>query len=155
MSLISDECGRQLLGLILKQNRNLGAALGNYLVLFKPATRDLSNSRALAIAEDTLALHSNQDILRVALIQAVAAANKKQDSGEWKQPKAGREHGWLKVFIESTEGEMNKPKPIKPPLAEQKPDLPRRAAPPRDGRTGKPVTLKQLMVMASQNLQKP
>lgn len=57
-ALVQDEAGRELIGLLSKLDTDTGAALVGYLGLFRSATRDLSNAKALKLAKDALALGS-------------------------------------------------------------------------------------------------
>ena len=55
-ALVQDEAGRELMGLLVKLDTDTGAALVNYLGLFRSPQRDLANSKALKLARDVLAL---------------------------------------------------------------------------------------------------
>ena len=54
-ALVQDEAGRELMGLLVKLDTDTGAALVNYLGLFRSPQRDLANSKALKLARDVLA----------------------------------------------------------------------------------------------------
>ena len=55
-ALVQDEAGRELLGLLCKLDTACGAALVGYLSLFRSDRRDLSNDKALRLANEALAL---------------------------------------------------------------------------------------------------
>lgn len=55
-ALVQDEAGRELLGLLIKLDTDAGTALVSYLGLFRSATRDLANNRALKLAKEALSL---------------------------------------------------------------------------------------------------
>ena len=55
-ALVQDEAGRELLALVARLDTQTGAALVSYLGLFRSASRDLANERALKLARETLAL---------------------------------------------------------------------------------------------------
>ncbi len=55
-ALVQDEAGRELLGLLIKLDTDAGTALVGYLGLFRSATRDLANDRALKLAKEALSL---------------------------------------------------------------------------------------------------
>ena len=81
-ALIQDEAGRQLLGLMSKLGYQMAPALVSYLGLFRPAKQDLSNGRALNLAQETLALTSNQPLLAEALRETVQSIHNKRHQGE-------------------------------------------------------------------------
>ncbi|MEI8210139.1 MAG: hypothetical protein WCG16_13090 [Methylococcales bacterium] len=54
--MISDESGRDLMGLLVKLDTESGAALVGYLSLFRSDQRDLANDKALRLANEALAL---------------------------------------------------------------------------------------------------
>jgi len=97
-TLVQDEAGRQLLALVSKLGYQLGPALVAYLGLFRPAKQDLSNSRALNLAQETLALTSNQPLLAEALRETVQSLHAKRHQGENK-PLAT--HNYLKRVMEA------------------------------------------------------
>jgi len=55
-ALVQDEAGRELLGLLCKLDTACAAALVGYLSLFRSDRRDLSNDKALRLANEALAL---------------------------------------------------------------------------------------------------
>jgi len=54
--MVSDESGRELMGLLVKLDTESGAALVGYLSLFRSDRRDLANDKALRLANEALAL---------------------------------------------------------------------------------------------------
>jgi hypothetical protein len=120
-ALIQDESGRELLRLLAK-NYALYRPIVAYLTLFRPEKRDLSNDRALALALETIALESNQEVLKAALLEAVEAARNKQVEGNWTQPK---DHGWLKAFLKNARVAQGMPaKPARKKAAQISEDIP-------------------------------
>lgn len=97
-ALIQDEAGRQLLGLMSKLGYQLAPALVSYLGLFRPAKQDLSNGRALSLAQETLELTANQPLLAESLRETVQSLHNKRLQGENK-PLAN--HNYLKRVLEA------------------------------------------------------
>lgn len=96
--LIQDEAGRELLALVARLPDWLAAPLVSYLGLFRPATRDLANDRALRLGREALELHADHGILAQALVETVQAMRAKQDKGQFK-PLAN--HAYLGSVLES------------------------------------------------------
>jgi hypothetical protein len=96
--LVQDECGRQLLGLISKLSYRMGPTLVAYIGLFRPAKQDLSNSRAYALAQETLELTTNHPLLAEAMRETVHSIQAKRHQGENK-PMAN--HNYLKRVLEA------------------------------------------------------
>jgi len=105
-SLIQDEAGRQLLGIISKLGYFMAPSLVSYLGLFRPAKQDLSNGRALALAQETLALTSNHPLLAEALRETVQSLQAKRQQGDQK-PLAN--HNYLKRVLEAKAQTVIKP----------------------------------------------
>lgn len=55
-AVVSDEAGRELLGILAKLDTDSGTALVGYLSLFRSPHRDLANDKALHLAREALAL---------------------------------------------------------------------------------------------------
>jgi len=55
-ALVQDEAGRELLGVLARLSVEAGSALVSYLSLFRSASRDLANAKALKLAKEALAL---------------------------------------------------------------------------------------------------
>lgn len=83
-ALIQDESGRSLLVLLSSLDSVVSTALVSYLGLFRPATRDLANDRALRLAKEVIELEENKFALTVALNETVQAMRVKQDQGVFK-----------------------------------------------------------------------
>lgn len=96
--LVQDEAGRELLALMWKTPEWLATPLVVYLGLFRPATRDLANDRALRLAREALALTDVQAALSAALAETVQAMRAKQGQASWK-PLAN--HNYLKSVLET------------------------------------------------------
>lgn len=97
-ALIQDESGRLLLGLLSGLDIAVSSALVSYLGLFRPATRDLANDRALRLARETLALHDDYQLLSIALNETTQAMRSKQDEGTFKPL---TNHRYLNTVLES------------------------------------------------------
>lgn len=97
-SLIQDAAGRELLGLIAKLPDVLCMPLVTYLGLFRAATRDLANDRALRLALEVLELGAEHLQLAAAMTETVQAMRKKQDEGGFKPLS---DHKYLKRVLES------------------------------------------------------
>lgn len=97
-AIVQDESGRELLALFAKQPIYIGTTLVVYLGLFRPATRDLANDRALRLANEVLALSDQQEFLATALAETIEAMRSKQGQGGWK-PLSN--HNYLKKVLES------------------------------------------------------
>lgn len=93
-ALAQDEAGRELLGLLARLESDTGIALIGYLGLFRSATRDLSNDRALKLAQEALMLWPASNVY---LAQAM------RQTVEQIQAKGGKpltNHNYLKRVLE-------------------------------------------------------
>jgi len=97
-ALAQDEAGRELLGLLAQLDTLAGTALVGYLGLFRPATRDLANDRALRLARESLALHNDSITLTTAMHECVQSMRVKQDQGAFKPL---TNHNYLKRVLET------------------------------------------------------
>lgn len=91
-ALAQDEAGRELLGLLSKLDTDAGTALVGYLGLFRSASRDLANDRALKLAREALSLGPSGNVAQ-AMRQTV----------EQIQAKGGKplsNHNYLKRVLE-------------------------------------------------------
>jgi hypothetical protein len=68
-----DEAGRDLLGILANLPGEASRALVQYLGLFRPEKRDLSNDRALRLAREVLALCTDSLRLSAAMAETVEA----------------------------------------------------------------------------------
>jgi len=98
IALCQDESGRELLGLLSQLDTLAGTALVCYIGLFRPATRDLANDRALRLAREALALHSESVVLATAMHECVQSMRAKQDQGTFKPL---TNHNYLKRVLET------------------------------------------------------
>jgi len=55
-AIVQDEAGRELMSLLVKLDTETGTALVGYLGLFRSASRDLANDKALKLAKEALVL---------------------------------------------------------------------------------------------------
>ena len=96
-ALVQDEAGRELLALVARLDTETGAALVSYLGLFRPASRDLANERALRLAGETLALVLAADTARLAI-----ALSETVEALRGKQPRRPlKNHNYLRRVLES------------------------------------------------------
>lgn len=72
-----DEAGRELLGVLANLPGEASRALVQYLGLFRPEKRDLSNDRALRLAREALALCADSLRLSAAMSETVEAIRAK------------------------------------------------------------------------------
>lgn len=96
--LVQDESGKELLGLVVRMPDWLSAPIVSYLGLFRSATRDLANDRAVRLTREVMALHDNQAALAQALTETVQAMRTKQERGGFK-PLSN--HNYLKSVLVS------------------------------------------------------
>ena len=91
-ALVQDEAGRELLALVARLDTLTGAALG----LFRSASRDLANERALKLARETLGMTIDTARLAIALSETVEALR-----GKPRQPL--KNHNYLTKVLESVQ----------------------------------------------------
>ena len=96
-ALVQDEAGRELMALVAKLDIQTGAALVSYLGLFRSASRDLANERALKLARETLSMTTDTARLAIALSETVDVLRSKQT----RQPL--KNHNYLHKVIDSVE----------------------------------------------------
>ena len=89
-----DEAGRELLGLLANLPGEASRALVQYLGLFRPEKRDLSNDRALRLAREVLALCADSLRLSAAMIETVEAIRAKSGAVPMKN------HNYLRRVLE-------------------------------------------------------
>lgn len=94
---MQDEAGRELMALVARLDTQTGAALVSYLGLFRSASRDLANERALKLAKETLDITPDTARLAVALSETVEAMRGKQP----RQPL--KNHKYLQKVLESVQ----------------------------------------------------
>jgi hypothetical protein len=91
-AIVQDEAGRELLGLLAKMDTDTGTALVGYLGLFRSASRDLANDRALKLAREALSLGPAGNV-----------AQAMRQTAEQIQAKGGKplsNHNYLKRVLE-------------------------------------------------------
>lgn len=96
-ALVQDEAGRKLLALVARLDTQTGAALVSYLGLFRSASRDLANERALRLANEALGLVPASDTTRltIALSETVEALRGRPPRQSLKN------HNYLKKVLET------------------------------------------------------
>jgi len=95
---LEEDAARELLPLLAELEPSLAVALVSYLGLFRSATRALSWSRTLRLAQEVLALDARSWVLEQALHDTVASLRDKQQMAGWK-PLSN--HNYLKRVVES------------------------------------------------------
>ena len=105
-ALIQDDAGSELLGLLAGLGRPLARPLVQYLGLFRPAKSDLSNARALKLAQETIAL-GDRDTVTAALYDTVKSLHEKRLKG---QVTPLKNHNYLRQVI----GTIAPEKAVKP-----------------------------------------
>lgn len=93
--LCQDEAGRELLALLAKLDSLSGTAVVSYIGLFRSASRDLANDRALKLTQETLAL-AEPNWLIPALQETVEGLRAKRQQGQV-QPLTN--HNYLKRVL--------------------------------------------------------
>lgn len=101
--LVADDAGRQLLGQFARMNYKLGGNMVAYLAMFRPAKQDLSNTKALTLVQETLALTSNHNALAEALEQTVASLQQSRINGTGKQL---TNHNYLRKVLSARLGQI-------------------------------------------------
>lgn len=104
-ALIQDDAGSELLGLLSGLGRPLARPLVQYLGLFRPAKSDLSNARALRLAQETLEL-ADRDSLVAALQDTIRSIHDKRARG---QVQPLKNHNYLKQVLATVAPEARKP----------------------------------------------
>ena len=89
-----DEAGRELLGILANLPGEASRALVQYLGLFRPEKRDLSNDRALRLAREALALAPDCLRLSAAMSETVEAIRAKSGAVPMKN------HNYLRRVLE-------------------------------------------------------
>lgn len=89
-----DEAGRELLGVLANLPGEASRALVQYLGLFRPEKRDLSNDRALRLAREVMGLSSDYLRLSAAMSETVEAIRAKSGAVPM------RNHNYLKRVLE-------------------------------------------------------
>lgn len=93
--LAQDEAGRELLGLLVKLDIETGTALVGYLGLFRSASRDLANDKALKLAREVLQLGNTA--------QVAYAMRQTVETLQGRQSKPLSNHNYLKRILEHTD----------------------------------------------------
>lgn len=89
-----DEAGRELLGILANLPGEASRALVQYLGLFRPEKRDLSNDRALRLAREAMALCPDSMRLSAAMSETVEAIRAKSGAVPMKN------HNYLRRVLE-------------------------------------------------------
>ncbi len=83
-SIIQDDAAREMMSVLNKLDMLCRAAAVSYIGLFRSATRDLANDRALKLIKEVLALDTNNQRLTVALSSTVENMRIKQEQQSFK-----------------------------------------------------------------------
>ncbi|XKM14277.1 hypothetical protein RCS94_03670 [Orbaceae bacterium ac157xtp] len=98
-ALLEDESGRELLTLVTKLTHGCAKPMVAYIGLFRTQKSNLSNSRAVKLITEVLALYEPSRHLAHALSETVNNIHAKRILGEYKPFK---NHNYLKSVYEST-----------------------------------------------------
>ena len=90
--LLEDDAGRDLLRIITETKYEVARPLVSYIALFRPAKSALSNSRAVKLMNEVLALYQPSLLLAHALSETVAAVQKKRRDHSNCAPLANHEY---------------------------------------------------------------
>lgn len=93
-ALLEDDAGREMLGLITRLKGDNARALVSYVGLFRPDKAALSNSRALKLMNEVLAMYNPSPLLAHALVETVNCVMKNRR--ESKNIVALTNHNYLK-----------------------------------------------------------
>lgn len=93
-----DEAGRELLGVLANLPGEASRALVQYLGLFRPEKRDLSNDRALRLAREAMALCPDSMRLSAAMAETVEAIRGKCGAKSGAVPM--KNHNYLRRVLE-------------------------------------------------------
>ena len=97
--LLEDDAGRELLGLIAQCQAEVARPLVAYIGLFRPEKSQLSNSRAVKLIKEVLALYPQSLLLAHALSETVRAV---QDKRRHNQNRAAlTNHNYLKQVYDT------------------------------------------------------
>jgi len=93
-----DEAARELMGLLAGLDQEVGRPLVHYLGLFRGRSRALSWDRALRLAREALAVHSDGAVLAAALAETVESMRQKREAGDVRPLE---NHNYLKRVVET------------------------------------------------------
>ncbi len=99
-AIIEDDASRQLLAKLTNLSHGCGRHLVNYIGLFRREKNNLSNSRALKLAEEVLELYPANRVLGHALSETVERIREKRAQGDVK-PLSN--HNYLKTVYSSSQ----------------------------------------------------
>ncbi|WKS99769.1 hypothetical protein NYR30_00275 [Gallibacterium salpingitidis] len=97
--LLEDDAGRELLTLIAKCNAEVARPLVAYISLFRPEKSALSNSRAVKLIKEVLALYPQSLLLAHALSETVQSVQNKRRNNQNTAPLTN--HNYLKQVYET------------------------------------------------------
>lgn len=98
-TLLEDDAGREMLGLIASLRGENARALVSYIALFRPEKANLSNSRALKLMREVLDMYQPSPLLAHALTETVNSVMKKRRDTH--NMKVLTNHNYLKKVYES------------------------------------------------------
>jgi hypothetical protein len=99
-AIFEDEAARQLLAKMTELQSGCAHHLVNYIGLFRRGKNNLSNSRALKLAEEVLAQYTANRVLAHALSETVERIREKRLQGDHKPL---TNHNYLKTVYQSSE----------------------------------------------------
>lgn len=99
-ALMEDEAGREMLGILANLPGGAAKALVAYIGLFRPEKSNLSNSRAVKLANEVLEQHRPGRVLTHALSETVERIRAKRQQGD-KKPLSN--HSYLREVYRTSE----------------------------------------------------
>lgn len=96
--LIEDDAGREMLALLSELKSGVARPLVNYIALFRPMKTSLSNSRAVKLMREVLAMYAQTPLLAHALSETVNAVRKNRRDNV--NPSPLTSHNYLKQVYE-------------------------------------------------------
>ncbi|STO55342.1 Uncharacterised protein [Canicola haemoglobinophilus] len=97
--LLEDDAGREILTILTQLKGNNARAIVSYIALFRPEKSALSNSRALKLMQEVLALYKPSPLLAHALSETANSVMKKRRDKQNTAPLSN--HNYLKQVYES------------------------------------------------------
>lgn len=113
---VQDEAGRELLAIMARLEPDLAKALIQYLGLFRPPKSDLTNARAVKLAEQVLCIDSGP-AMQHALLETVQAMRAKAQEAGFKRL---QNHNYLESVLTSVRAKGVVERETPAPVAQQR-----------------------------------
>ena len=115
-AVVQDEAGRELLAIMARLEPDLAKALIQYLGLFRPPKSDLTNARAVKLAEQVLCIDSSP-AMQHALLETVQAMRAKAQEAGFKRL---QNHNYLESVLASVRAKGVVERETPAPVAQQR-----------------------------------